>query len=153
MPLTKVKNFSIQDNTIKSDKLATVNRLINTISIVTTAGITGTQNLDLLSNTNHLFTGTTAGNVVFNLRGNSTTTLNAAMAVGETIEVVAGITNGLTGFVASVSIDGVTQSTLWSGNTRPSGSTYNTDVYHLRVVKTGSAAFNVYGEKVNFGTA
>jgi hypothetical protein len=152
MPLTKLRNFSIEDNNITSNKLASVNRIISTANIVSTAGIIGSQNIDVLSNATYLFTGTTSGNVTLNLRGNSTTTLNASLATGESVEIIAGITNGLTGYVANVAIDGVVQSTLWSGNTRPSGSSYNTDLYHLRVFKTGSATYNVYGEKVNFGT-
>lgn len=92
-----------------------------------------------------------------NFRWDSSTALNAVMAVGDTVTVTLRITNSTNTYrPTAFQVDGtaVTQAagTLrWQGGNAPSAANASAeDVYTFAITKTGSAAFRVLASQVMF---
>jgi hypothetical protein len=92
------------------------------------------------------YTSNASANWTINIRHSAGTTLNTAMAVGQTITVTHMVTNGTTAFYNSVvqvdgTVTGVT--TKWQGGAPTTGDVSAVDVYTYAVIKTGAATFTV----------
>jgi hypothetical protein len=123
-----------------------------TVDIVAT-GATGTVNVDVLTSSVEVITANATGNWTTNVRGNSGTTLNSIMAVGEQISVVLASPNGGTAYYPTgFTIDGSAVTPLWLGGTAPSSGNINsTDVYVYTIVKRTSApAYTVFASQNKF---
>lgn len=119
---------------------------------VTAAAPTSTQNYDVLTQSVQYFTTSAANNWTLNLRGNSGTTLNSTMAVGQAMTAVVVTTQGASPFYNNVlQIDGSTVTPKWQGGTAPSaGNASGLDVYTYTVIKTASATYTVLASLVQF---
>lgn len=97
---------------------------------------------------------TTAANQNFtlNVRGNSTTSLNAVMQTGQACTVALLVTNGGTAYYPTgFQIDGNSVTPKWQGGAAPTaGNARSVDIYSLTIVKTGSAAFTVFASQTKF---
>jgi hypothetical protein len=94
------------------------------------------------------YAGTNTGNWTLNLRGDSSTTLNSLMAVGESKTVTLAVTNGATAYYQTgFQIDGTSQTIKWSGGTAPaSGNASAIDVYSFTIIKTAATpTYTVFG--------
>ena len=93
------------------------------------------------------YTSNASANWTLNLRHSSGTTLNTAMAIGQTVTVTFMVTNGATAFYnSSVQVDGTTTgvTTKWQGGTAPtSGNASAIDVYTYAIIKTAASTFTV----------
>lgn len=93
------------------------------------------------------YTSNASANWTLNLRHSAGTTLNTAMAIGQTITVTFMVTNGTTAFYNNVvQVDGTTTgvTTKWQGGTAPaSGNVSAVDVYTYAIIKTANATFTV----------
>ena len=93
------------------------------------------------------YTSNASANWTINITHSAGTTLNTAMAVGQTITVTHMVTNGATAFYNNVvqvdgTVTGVT--TKWQGGTAPtSGNTNAVDVYTYAIIKTAASTFTV----------
>jgi hypothetical protein len=98
-------------------------------------------------------TSNTINNWVLNVRGNSSTTINSILAIGQSLTVVHIVVNGGTPhYNTTVQIDGVTQSVRWQGGAPPGGGNANAaDIYSYAIVKTGNAQYSVFAAQVIFG--
>lgn len=112
----------------------------------------GTENLNVLSGAHMYHTSNAAGNFTLNVRGNSTTSLDSLLSVGQTSSVVFSVTQGTTAYLlTALTIDGNAQTVRWQGGTAPTaGNASSIDVYTFAITKTGSATFMVLGSQTRF---
>ena len=92
------------------------------------------------------YTSNASANWTLNITHSAGTTLNTAMATGQTITVTHMVTNGTTAFYNNVvqvdgTVTGVT--TKWQGVAPTTGDVSAVDVYTYAVIKTGAATFTV----------
>lgn len=96
-------------------------------------------------------TANATANGTVNIRGNSTTTLNSFMAVGEAITVVLAVTNGTTAYYPTAyQIDGVAVTPKWVGTAPAAGNASAIDVYTLTIIKTASATYTMLASQTKF---
>lgn len=113
------------------------------VNTITAGPATGTVNVDVSTSAVLIYTSNATANFTLNIRGNSSTTLDSIMAVGEQISVVFESPNGATPYYAtSYTIDGTAVTPKWLGGTAPTGGNASaTDVYVITIRKTGAATF------------
>jgi len=94
------------------------------------------------------YTSNSTANWTLNIRGNSTTTLNSTLAVGDSVTVAFLVTNGATAYYQTAfQIDGSAVTPKYSGGTAPaSGNASSIDVYQYTIVKTAATpTYTVFG--------
>jgi hypothetical protein len=147
---------SVSSNNFTSNLQLNIVRVIESANI-STIPATGNINISVSNNSVHYFTPNTIGNCTFDLRANSTTRLDDAIANGQAVTVAVLLTQGATQYSANIYIDGVLQTSnvRWMGNARPSYSASITnsiiDVYSLTTIKTGSNAYTILASNTLFG--
>jgi hypothetical protein len=109
-------------------------------STVSATAATGTINFDCITQGVLYYTTNASANFTLNFRGNSTTTLNSLLAVGQAISVVFLNTNGATPYYANAfQIDGTSVTPKWVGGTASSaGNASAIDSYSFTIVKTAA---------------
>ena len=110
---------------------------------VTATAPSASINYDFKTQAVRYYTSNNTTNFTVNIRGNSTTSLDSVMAIGQTATMVLMVTNGSTAYYANViQIDGttVTPKTI-NGIAITSGNANSVDIYTLTIVKTASATF------------
>ena len=138
-------------NTLTLERTGIVQQLFENVNVSSTA-LTGTINLDILSGTLFYYTADASGNWTFNIRGNSSTTLNSILPVGKSVTITVLSTQGSTARYASgFTIDGSSVSPKWHGGTAISaGYTSSINFYTYVIVKTADATFTVFGSLTKF---
>lgn len=115
----------------------------------------GDNNFDIL--TAAIWYWTTAGdtNATLNFRGDGSNSLDSLMAVGESITVAAVVVHTGTAYlINALKIDGTSVTPKWVDGTAPSaGSTNATNVYTYTILKTASATFTVFAQRVKWDEA
>lgn len=121
-----------------------VQQLFENVNVSSTA-LTGTVNLDVLSGTLFYYTTDASTNWTFNVRGNSSTSLNSILPIGKSVSITILSTQGSTPRYANTfQVDGVTITPKWIGGVAPSSGTANCiNVYTYVVLKTASATYTV----------
>lgn len=117
------------------------------------AGAGGTINFDFLTQAIVYYTSASTANFILNVRGNSGTTLNSVMNVGESVTVVILSTQGGTSwYLTGVQVDGTATgvTTKWATATPSSGGTNNIDSYSVTIIKTASATFTALASLTKF---
>jgi hypothetical protein len=129
-------------------------KFVNALEGVTVSATaaTGTINYDVTTQSILFYTSNASANWTVNFRGSSSTSLNTAMATGESITVVFLVTNGTTAYYNSaITIDGTSVTPKWQGGSAPTtGNASSVDAYSYSIVKTGSAAYTVFASQVQF---
>lgn len=122
-----------------------------TMTVVASAAAS-TVNFDASTQGILYYTSNATGNWTLNVRGNSSTTLNTLMNTNDSLTVVFMATQGSTAYYqTSFTIDGVAVTPKWQGATSPTaGNASSIDVYTFTIVKTGSAAYTVFGSQTRF---
>lgn len=112
----------------------------------------GAEILNVLAGAHMYHTSNAAGNFTLNVRGNSTTSLDSMLSIGQTITAVFSVTQGTTAYyLTALTIDGNAQTVKWQGGTAPSaGNASAIDVYSFAITKTASATFMVLGSQTKF---
>ena len=130
---------------------AGVTTLGETTTVSATAA-TGTINYDVITQGVLYYTTSASANWTANFRGNSTTTLNTLMAVGETRTVTFLVTQGSTAYYNNaVTVDGSSVTPKWQGGAAPtSGNPSSIDIYTYSIIKTASATFTVLASQTRF---
>jgi hypothetical protein len=121
-------------------------------TIVGTAPTSSTINYDISAQTDLFYNVTAASagvNGPLNFRWDSTTSLNSAMAVGDTVSPVFRVLNTTNTYrPSSFLIDGVSVTPKWQGGTAASAAnTSSEDVYAFAITKTASATWTVYASQ------
>jgi len=91
-------------------------------------------------------------NFTVNLRGNSSTALNAALATGESATVALITKQDNTTFYNNViQVDGTTVTAIWQGGSAPTaGNASSTDVYTYTALKTAASTYVVLASLTQF---
>ena len=119
---------------------------------VSATAATGTINYDVLTQGVLYFTSNASANWTVNVRGNSGTSLNSLMAVGETRTITFLVPQGSTAYYQSAfTIDGSSVTPKWQlGVTPSSGNASSIDVYVFSILKTASATYTVLASQTKF---
>lgn len=119
---------------------------------VSATAATGTINFDASTQGILYYTSNASANWTLNVRGNSSTTLNTLMNTNDSLTIVFMATQGATAYYgSSFTIDGTSVTPKWQGATSPTaGNASSVDVYTFTIVKTGSAAYTVFGSQTRF---
>jgi len=140
----------VQMGNIEASRL-TVNEIIERGVLDTGAGISGTFPMDLAQNAVYYTTNNSSSNWTINARGNSTTTLNSMMNVGETMTFTMLITQGSTAYYNNgFQVDGNVVVPKWAGGAPTQGNTSSIDSYTYTIVKVGDASWTVFASLTNF---
>jgi hypothetical protein len=131
------------------------NATVTTLGEVTTVSATaatGTINYDVITQGVLYYTTSASANWTVNFRGNSGTSLNTLMAVGETRTVTFLVTQGATAYYnTAVTVDGTSVTPKWQGGAAPTaGNPSSIDIYTYSIVKTASATFTVLASQTRF---
>jgi|9_EtaG_2_1085328.scaffolds.fasta_scaffold01694_5 hypothetical protein len=127
----------------------TVNDTLNIEEVIEKVAIssstTGTINTDLLSSAVVFYNVNQTANRTINFRGNSSTTLNSIMAIGETMTCAILMQQGSTAYYLNAyQVDGSSVTPKWSGGSAPSGGNASSiDSYAFTIIKTADATFTV----------
>ena len=111
-----------------------------------------TLNYDVLSQAVFYANVADASNFTVNLRGNSSTPLNSALAVGESVTVALLNRNDNTTYYNNViQVDGTTVTAIWQGGSTPTtGNASSTDVYTYTALKTAASTYVVLAALTQF---
>lgn len=124
-------------------KFQQVNEKVNTSA----TAATGTINFDVIDGAIQNFTTNASANWTFNLRGNSTVTLNDYLDDGESITVAHIVPQAATAYYANVvQIDGTTVTPKWIGGAPTEGTASATDAYTYTAIKTAANTYTVLAQ-------
>lgn len=121
--------------------------------VISATAATGAINLDVLTANILDYTTNATGNFTLNIRGNSTTTLNSIMAIGDYVTVAFICTNGTTAYYCTaITVDGNAPTIAWLNKVIPtSGVPSAKDRYILNIKKTADATFTVFASQITWG--
>jgi hypothetical protein len=129
-------------------------KFTNALELVTVSATaaTGTINYDVTTQSVLYYTSNASANWTVNFRASSGTSLDSAMATGESITVVFLVTQGTTAYYNNaVTIDGTSVTPKYQGGIAwVSGYASGVDAYCYTIVKTGSATFSVFASQTQF---
>ena len=111
-----------------------------------------TLNYDVLTQAVYFQNVAAGSNFTVNLRGNSSTALNAALNTGESATVALLVKNDNTTYYNNViQVDGTTVTAIWQGGTAPTGgNASSTDVYTYTAIKTAASTYTVLAAQTQF---
>lgn len=114
---------------------------------VNAGGMGATVTVDALTRTVVLYAGNSTANSTVNVRGDGTHTLDASLAIGDSLTVVLLVTNGATAYrPTAFQIDGGAVTPKWAGGAAPAAGNANSiDAYSYTIIKTAAATFTVLG--------
>lgn len=138
-----------------------INNAVNTGSIlispeertlISATAATGTVNFDAATQGVLYYTTNASANWTLNVRGNSGASLDSILTTGDSITLAFLTTQGSTAYYQSAfQIDGSSVTPKWQGGTAPAaGNVSSIDSYVFTIIKTGSAAFTVFGSQTKF---
>ena len=130
-------------------------KFVNALETATISAIaaTGTINYDITTQSVLYYTTNASANWTTNLRASSGTTLNTAMATGESITAAFLVTQGATAYYNSaVQVDGTTVGVTikWQSAVPTAGNASGIDVYTYTVIKTAASTFTVLASVTPF---
>ena len=130
-------------------------KFVNALETATISAIaaTGTINYDITTQSVLYYTSNASANWTTNLRASSGTTLNTAMATGESITAAFLVTQGATAYYNSaVQVDGTTVGVTikWQSAVPTAGNASGIDVYTYTVIKTAASTFTVLASVTPF---
>lgn len=133
-------------------KLGAVTTNIGEVATVSATAATGTINYDVTTQSVIYYTSNASANWTVNFRASSGTSLNTAMAVGQSITVAFLVTQGSTAYYNNaITIDGTSVTPKYQGGTAWSaGNASSIDAYVYTIIKTASAAFTVLASQTKF---
>jgi hypothetical protein len=123
------------------------------VSTVSATAATGTINYDITTQSVLYYTSDASGNWTVNFRASSGTSLNTALATGQSVTVAFLVTQGATAYYNSaVQVDGTTSgvTTRWLGGAPTAGNASGIDSYRYLIIKTGSATYTVLASVTQF---
>ena len=107
---------------------------------ISATAATGVVAFDAVTQAVLYYTANASANWTVNVRGNSTTSLNTMLAVGQSITIAFLVTNGSVAYYPTAhQIDGTAITPKWAGGAAPTaGNTNSIDTYTYTVVKTSA---------------
>ena len=123
------------------------------VATVSATAATGTINYDITTQSVLYYTSNASANWTVNFRASSGTSLNTALATGQSMTVAFLVTQGSTAyFNNSIQVDGTTSGVTvrWLGGAPTAGNASGIDSYRYLIIKTGSATFTVLASVTQF---
>jgi hypothetical protein len=123
------------------------------VATVSATAATGTINYDITTQSVLYYTSNASANWTVNFRASSGTSLNTALATGQSVTVAFLVTQGATAYYNSaVQVDGTTSgvTTRWLGGAPTAGNVSGIDSYRYLIIKTGSATYTVLASVTQF---
>tara|TARA_R110002074_G_scaffold55165_1_gene137151 strand:+ start:1472 stop:2341 length:870 start_codon:yes stop_codon:yes gene_type:complete len=113
---------------------------------------TGVINVDGLAGAIRNFTVNQTANRTINFRGDGSTTLNAAMAIGESMTFAIMMLQGSTAYYLNAyQIDGSAVTVKWQGGSAPTaGTASSVDSYSFTIIKTAASTYTVLASLAAF---
>jgi len=113
---------------------------------------TSTTNFYMNNGAVQYITANNTNNWTLNFAFSSTTTLNTAMAVNDSMSCTLVVTNSTTAYYASAfTIDGTSVTPKWQGGTAPSsGNASSIDSYTFVIIKTAASTYTVLASQTKF---
>jgi hypothetical protein len=135
-----------------SSKLAMVLYDAAEVATVSATAATGTINFDITTQSVLYYTSNASANWTVNFRASSGTSLNTALATGQSVTAAFLVTQGATAYYNNVlQVDGTTVTPKYQGGTAPTaGNASSIDVYVYTIIKTASATFTVLASQTRF---
>jgi hypothetical protein len=136
-----------------SAKLAVVLNDAAEVATVSATAATGTINYDITTQSVLFYTSNASANWTTNFRASSGTSLDTALATGQSVTVAFLVTQGATAYYNSaVQVDGTTSgvTTRWLGGAPTAGNASGIDSYRYLIIKTGSATYTVLASVTQF---
>lgn len=129
----------------------TIKALFETVTTTGSAPAT-TTNFDVITQAVQFYTSNADKNFTFNVRGDSSNSLDSILSTGQSATIALLVTNGSTGYrPTTFQVDGSNVTPKWQGGTAPTaGNANSVDNYVLNIVKTGSATFTVFASQSKF---
>lgn len=122
------------------------------VATISATAATGTINFDVTTQSVLYYTANATGNWTLNVRGNSSTSLNSLMSVGQALTIVFMATQGSTAYYQNTfKIDNVTITPkLQNGTALTNGNANAIDIYSIAIIKTASATYTVLESLTKF---
>lgn len=123
------------------------------IATVSATAATGTIAYDITTQSVLYYTSDASANWTVNFRASSGTSLDTALATGQSVTTAFLVTQGATAYYNSaVQVDGTTSgvTTLWIGGAPTAGNASGVDSYRYLIIKTGSATYTVLASVTQF---
>lgn len=138
-------------NVLRVSNRTSIDEVVETV-VVNAVALTGTVNIDANSAGVHYFTANASANWTWNIRGDSSTTLDSIMSTGQSMTFTLLATNGATPrSLTSLTIDTTATVTIrWFGGTAPSGNASSIDAYTFTVIKTAANTYTVLASQSRF---
>ena len=135
-----------------SSKLAMVLNDAAEVVTVSATAAPATINYDITTQSVLYYTSNAANNWTLNFRASSGTTLNSALATGQSVTAVLMVTNGATAYTnIAFSVDSAGVTLRWQNGTAfPAGNANSIDAYIYTIIKTASATFTVLASQTRF---
>lgn len=122
------------------------------VATVSATAATGTINYDVTTQSVLFYTTNASGNWTLNVRASSGTSLNTALATGQSVTIAFLVTQGATAYYQSgFQVDGSAVTPKWQGGTAPAaGNASGVDIYVVTIIKTASATFSAFASQTRF---
>jgi hypothetical protein len=136
-----------------SSTLAVVLNDAAEVATVSATAATGTIAYDITTQSVLFYTSNASANWTVNFRASSGTSLDTALATGQSVTVAFLVTQGATAYYNSaVQVDGTTSgvTTRWLGGAPTAGNASGIDSYRYLIIKTGSATYTVLASVTQF---
>ena len=119
---------------------------------ITASAPASTTHFDVVTQAVQYYTSNASSNFTLNVRGNSSTTLNSLLSVGQSVTFALLVTNGSTAYYPSaLQIDGSAVTPKWqAGYTPTAGNANSVDTYTYAIVKTADATFTVLASQTKY---
>jgi len=154
LPVTNVANTFTGTQTFNGTSSVVATVLTNAAETTTVSATAATGTINFYTSTQSVLYYTTAAtaNWTLNITHSAGTTLNTALAVGQTITIVFLATQGATAYYASaLTIDGSAVTPMYQGGTAWSkGNASSVDSYVYTIVKTAASTFTVIASQTQY---
>ena len=123
------------------------------VATVSATAATGTINYDITTQSVLYYTSNASANWTVNFRASSGTSLNTALATGQSMTVAFLVTQGSTAyFNNSIQVDGTTSGVTvrWLGGAPTAGNASGIDSYRYLIIRTGSSTYTVLASVTQF---
>ena len=110
-----------------------------------------TTDINVISGGIQYWTGNATSNVVANIRGDATTSMNSLLAVGQSSTIAFMLPQATAYFVNFVKVDNANVTPVWQGGaTVAVGNANSIDLYTFTVIKTAAATFKVFASQTRY---
>jgi hypothetical protein len=110
-----------------------------------------TTDINVISGGIQYWTGNATSNVVANIRGDATTSLNSLLAVGQSSTIAFMLPQATAYFINFVKVDNANVTPVWQGGANVAvGNANSIDLYTFTVIKTAAATFRVFASQTRY---